>query len=137
MYGRHRKGFYNIRVNETSSLNQNERTCYDVKIENNTVTIDVKNVTYTTTHKWGNIDMLFAKNYSTANTGNITLFLNETLFDLGKPVKIVLNGTEVFNDTVQPSIKAMVESCALFFDPERIFPAAINIDIAKKNGYIY
>lgn len=137
MYGRHRKGFYNIRVNETSRTNDNERTCYNVKTEDNTLIINVTNVTYTTTHQWANIDMLFAKNYSTANKGNITVFLSETLFDFERPIKIILNGTEVFNGMVQPTLKAMVESCALFFDPERLFPAAVNIDIEKKNGYTY
>lgn len=131
MYGEHRKGFYNIRVNETSRENDSQRTCYDVKINDNTVLIDVKNVTYTTTYKVGGIDMLFAKSYSDAKKGNITVFLNEELFNLEKPVEIVLNGKKIFSGTVTPTLKAMVESCALFFDPERIFPASIEIDIEK------
>jgi hypothetical protein len=28
----------------------------------------------------------------------------------------------------------MVESCALYYDPERIFPAAIEVDIANQKA---
>lgn len=137
MYGRHRKGFYNIRVNETSRENDSQRTCYEVEMKENTIKLNISNVTYITTHKLGNIDMLFSKKHTVAQKGNITIFLNENLFDLNKPVKVILNGKEIFNEKIKPTLKAMIESCALFFDPERIFPAAINIDIEKSCGYIY
>ena len=129
MYGRHRTGFYNIRVNETSRNNDDERTCYEVSIADNTVEVTVKNVTYTTTQTIYNIPMLFSKEYSMATKGNITIFLNEELFDLTKPIKVVVNGKESFYGKVRPDVKAMVESCAEYFDPERVFPAMINVDI--------
>ena len=131
MYGRHRTGFYNIKVNGTSRNNDEERTCYEVTIKDNTVTIDVQNVSYTTTKSIYNIPMFFAKEYSPATKGNITVFLNEELFDLTRPVRIVVNGKEKFNGNVQPTIKAMVESCCEFFDPERVFPASIEVDIEQ------
>lgn len=131
MYGQHRKGFYNIRVNETSRENDSQRTCYDVNINDNVISIDVNNVTYTTTHKVGGIDMLFAKNYSKAQKGNITVYLNEQRFNLNNPVEVILNGKKIFSGIITPTLKAMIESCALFFDPERIFPASIDIDIEK------
>jgi hypothetical protein len=55
--------------------------------------------------------------------------LSEKLFDFTKPVKVVVNVNEVFNGMVTPTVKAMVESCAEYFDPERVFPAAITVDI--------
>ena len=129
MYGRHRTGFYNIRVNETSRTNDEERSCYEVQFDGNTINITVKNVTYTTTKAIYNIPMLFSRSYTDASKGNITIFLSEKLIDFTKPVRIVVNGKEVFNSKVKPTLKAMVESCAEFFDPERVFPASVDVDI--------
>ena len=129
MYGRHRKGFYNIRVNETSRNNEQERTCYEVSINGNRIDIKVNNVTYTTVESLQGIPMTFAKNYTPATKGSITLFLNETLADLSKPIEVTVNGKQQYNSKAKPTIKAMAESCALFFDPERVFPVAIDIAI--------
>ena len=129
MYGRHRTGFYNLRVNETSRNNDEERTCYEVNIKDNTIEMTVKNATYTTTQEIYNIPMFFERDYKVATKGNVTLFLNEELFDLTKPVKVIVNGKEAFNGKVTPTIEAMVESCAEYFDPERVFPAKIDIEI--------
>lgn len=129
MYGRRRTGFYNIRVNEDARNSDEERSCYEVQIEDNTVNITVKNVKYTTTQAIYGIPMFFAKEYQPATKGNITIFLNEELFDLTEPVKVVVNGKEQFNGVVTPTIKAMIESCAEYFDPERVFPAAIDVEI--------
>jgi hypothetical protein len=73
--------------------------------------------------------MYFSKSYTPATKGNVTIYLNEKLFDLAKPVKVIVNGNEVFNGVVTPTLKAMAESCAEFFDPERLFPAEITVDI--------
>ena len=129
MYGRKRTGFYNIRVNEDSNNSEEERSCYEVNISDNTIEVEVKNVKYTTTHSIYNIPMLFTKEYSTATKGNITIFINEELFDLSKPIQVIVNGKEKFNGRVRPNVRAMVESCAEYFDPERIFPASIDVEI--------
>ena len=129
MYGRHRTGFYNLKVNETSRANDEERTCYEVKINGNTIELKVDNVTYTTTHAIYNIPMLFERSYTPATKGNVTLFLNEELFDLSQPVRVVVNGKEAFNGKVKPAVEAMVKSCAEFFDPERVFPAEVTVEI--------
>ena len=129
MYGRHRKGFQNIRVNKTSRNNDEERTCYEMYIKGNVITLNVKNVTYTTTVQMQGIPMLFDKKYKKAEKGNITIFLTEKLFDFEKPIIVVLNGKIVHNGVVTPTLKSMVESCALFYDPERVFSAAIDIEI--------
>ncbi len=129
MYGRHRKGFYNIRVNETSRNNDEERTCYEVTTEANRININVKNVTYTTTETKMGIPMVFSKSYAPATKGNITLFLNDKLADLTKPIEVIVNGKTAFSGKVKPTVKAMAESCALFFDPARVFPVAIEVAI--------
>lgn len=129
MYGRHRTGFYNIRVNGTSRNNDEERSCYEVSISDNTVTLNVKNVTYTTTHAMYNIPMLFSKEYSEATKGNVTIFLSEKHFDFTEPITVIVNGKEVFKGKIKPNLKSMVESCAEFYDPERVFPASIDVEI--------
>ena len=129
MYGRHRKGFQNIRVNTTSRNNEEERTCYEMRIQGNTILLNVKNVTYRTTGTMQGIPMLFEKSYTKATKGNITIFLSEELFDFKKPVIVVVNGKIAYNGVATPSLKSMAESCVLFYDPERVFPAAIEIDI--------
>ena len=129
MYGRHRTGFYNLKVNETSRNNDEERTCYEMSIADNTVTLTVQNVTYTTTQLIYNIPMYFSKSYAPATKGNVTIYLSEKLFDFTKPIRVIINGNEAFNGKVTPTLKAMTESCAEFFDPERLFPAEITVDI--------
>ena len=129
MYGRHRTGFYNLRVNETSRNNDEERTCYEVSIKENTIELKVENVTYTTTKSIYNIPMYFSRSYTKATKGNVTLYLNEELFDLSKPVKVVVNDKVAFDGKVEPTVEAMVESCAEYFDPERVFPAKIDGEI--------
>lgn len=129
MYGRHRTGFYNLKVNETSRNSDEERTCYEVKIEDNCIELNVRNVNYTTTQSIYNIPMFFSKEYSVATKGSVTLFLNEELFDLSQPVKVIVNGKEAFNGKVKPTVEAMVESCAEYFDPERVFPAKVEVEI--------
>ena len=129
MYGRHRTGFYNLRVNETSRENDEQRTCYEVHVADNVLTLSVQNVEYTTIEEIYGIPMMFSKKYTPATKGSVTLFLNEKLFDLSKPVKIVVNGKEAYNGIVKPTLKAMVESCAEYFDPERVFPASVDVVI--------
>lgn len=134
MYGRKREGFYNLKVNINPSSTNNDRSCFEVKMDNNTIDLTVKRVRYTTTYTLGGIPMFFAKKYTDATRGNVTIYLNEELFDLTKPVKVILNGKEIFNGMVGTSLKAMVESCAIYYDPERLFPASIDIDIASKSA---
>lgn len=129
MYGRHRKGFCNIRVNETSRNSDDERTCYEMRITGNTIFLTVRNATYRTTKEIQGIPMLFEKSYAKATKGNITIFLTEKLFDFSKPITIIANGRLAYKGTVTPTLKSMVESCALFYDPERVFPAAVDIEI--------
>ena len=127
MYGRHRTGFYNLKVNETSRENDEQRTCYEVYIADNVINLSVNNVEYTTVEQIYGIPMTFSKKYSPATKGCVTLYLNEKQFDLSKPVKVIVNGKEAFNGIVKPTLKAMVESCAEYFDPERLFPAAVDV----------
>lgn len=135
MYNRQREAFYNIKILERSSSSTSLRPCYELIREGNTMNLNVKLVKYTTTYTQGGIEMYFSKTYSKPTSrGKVRVYLNEEEYDLSQPVKVVLNGTEIFNGVVTPTLETMVESCALFYDPERLFPAAIDIDIAKKSA---
>lgn len=131
MYGRVRNAFYNIKVNKDSKDTPEQRTCYEMCIEGNTVHLNIKNVTYKCTYASSGIEFLFAKEYTESTHGHLTLYLNHHLVNLQKRVIIIVNGTTVYNNKVKANLQNIVESCALFYDPERLFPCAVDIDIAK------
>ncbi len=125
MDGRRRKGFYNLAIKERPD--EKARTRYEMTIENNHITLNVDNVTYETTQKdpqWG-IELKFKKSYTPAATGKVLIYLNNELIDLKQKVTLTVNGKQVFQGKVKPDLKHLVNSCATFFDPQRIYPAAI------------
>ena len=134
MYGRYREAFYNIKVIENATTSSVARACYELKRYDNTIDLNVNIVNYSTSYSQGGIEMFFNKKYSTPRKGKIRIYLNEEEYDLSQPVKVVLNGNEIFNGMVMPTLETMVESCALFYDPERLFPAAIDVDIAANSA---
>ncbi len=88
-------------------------------------------MTYETTQKdprWG-IELTFKKHFTPATKGRFTLYLCQELEDLKKPVTVTVNGKEVFKGKVKLDLKHMVNSCATFYDPCRLFPAAIEITL--------
>lgn len=127
MDGLHRTGFYNLKVIKRPDAKL--RTRYDVSISNNEVDIVVENVNYETTERdpmYG-IELKFNKSYTIAHNGAFTLYLDEHLVNLSDKVIVKVNGKEVYNKRLQLDIKNMQESIATFYDPKRIYPAAINI----------
>lgn len=131
MDGRHRNGFYNIHVNERSDKADNTQTYYEMSIQGNTINVKVSTVTYDILQRdpnWG-IEMKFKKSYKPATSGKFTIYLNEQLVDLKVPVTIIVNGKQVFQGKVKANVKNMVNSCATFFDPYRIYPAAVEIKL--------
>lgn len=131
MDGLYRNGFYNIYVNRRSNPDESTRTMYEMDIDGNNIDLRVSLVTYSTTEtdsKWG-IALDFTKQYTPATTGEITLYLNNHLVDLSRPVTLTVNGKQVFQGTLPARLENMVNSCAEFFDPARIYPASIRIDL--------
>jgi hypothetical protein len=51
------------------------------------------------------------------------------LVDLSAPVTVVVNGKTAFTGDVKPLADVMVESAALFFDPARVFPASVDVEV--------
>lgn len=132
MDGRRRKGFYNLYTDGQAD----GRICYELDIEDNRLALKVDKVTYHTTEtdpKWG-IELKFAKTLTPLLKGKITVYLCDELVDLRKEVVLTVNGQKVFEGKVKPDIRHLVNSCAAYFDPLRLYPAAIEIDLDAIGG---
>ena len=127
MDGWHRTGFYNLVVKRRPD--KHLRTRYDVEIAGNRIDLAISDVHYQTVKvdpKWG-IELDFARTYTPATGGELTLYLNEHLVDLEREVTVYVNGRQVYQGRVECSVGPMMESLGTFYDRERIFPAAIDI----------
>ena len=69
-----------------------------------------------------------AKNEITINgpSSGFSLYLNDKLVDLSKPIRVVINGNEAFNDYAKYSVAALLDSIADKRDPEQFFYAKID-----------
>ncbi len=133
MDGIYRKGFYNLFVTERSNDDTKSRTYYELDIKGNNIDLKVDLVTYKPTEidpNWG-IELAFEKSYQPATKGKVMIYLCEELVNLDKEITLTVNGKEVFKGKVKPELKHIVNSCAAFFDPERLYPAAIEVDLTK------
>ena len=130
---RWRDGFYNLYVLEPSDSREDPmvRSRYEMTIEGNTVDIDVKVVTVSATEWSADAGMNIGceKSYADPAKGKLRVYLNEELVDLSQPVVVKVNGVEKFNGTVDYNSKHLVESCARYFDPYRVFAAAVDVDV--------
>jgi predicted esterase len=61
------------------------------------------------------------------SSSGISVFLNEKMVNLSKPVKVMVNGKEVFKDYVYYSASALLESIQDKKDPEQYFTAKIDL----------
>jgi len=130
MDGRYRKGFYNLVVNQRSNTDDSSRAFYTLIIDNNTISLNVDLVTYETTdwHSSG-VPTRFSRTFTPATEGKVTIYLCPNLVDLNRPITLTVNGHQAFSGRVIPELRHLVNSTAIFFDPERIFPAAIEVDL--------
>ncbi|MFI3295713.1 MAG: hypothetical protein R3Y19_06805 [Rikenellaceae bacterium] len=130
MDGVYRDGFYNLAVVERSNDDFDTRTRYKMAIKDNKITLNVDEFTYevTSRNKWG-LELSYTKEYTPATSGKVIVYLNDELVDLSKKVTLIVNGVEVFSGKVKPTLESMVNSCATFFDSQRVYPASIEVDI--------
>lgn len=130
-----REGFYNLRALEGQNGNTdgNVHDAYEMTIEGNTVTLNVYSVTVTPAELvsedgWTmNVDV--ERTAVPASTGKVRIYLNNKLVDMNSPVTVIVNGRKAFEGKVTPSVAAMVESVDLFFDPARVFPASVDVEV--------
>lgn len=133
MDGMYRKGFYNIAVLERSNQDFSTRTFYEMSIYGNEITMTVDDIRYTTTEKdpiYG-IEMQFSKDRTPSQKGRFIVYLCPELVNLDEEVTLTVNGKVAFEGLLEPELKHIVNSCAIFFDPHRLYPAAIEVDLSN------
>lgn len=132
---RYRDAFYNVRVLEPSDDRSNAmvRSTYEMNISGNNVNLTVNNVTLTETDPvspaTGTVNIGVDKKFTPASKGRVRIYLNSSLVDLSQPVTVSVNGSQKFSGNVTLSGRTIAETCALFFDPLRLFPAYVDVDI--------
>ena len=128
MDGLKRNAFYNLQVLEETDA---YRTRYEFTANaDNSIEIKVDGVKYNATWKdphWG-IDMLFSKDLTPAQHGNMRVFLSDQLVDLKKKVTVRINGKQVFCGKVKSSKKTRKLSQELWGDPMRDFKHAVEVN---------
>lgn len=130
MDGRYRDGFYNLYVKERSD-DGSARSCYEMTIDGNTVDLQVTTMTSEVaerTSEW-NLAKTYNKTHTPATKGKVVVYLNDELVDLTQPVTVRVNGREAFNGMVELNTANLINSCAAFFDPERLYPAAVEVTV--------
>ena len=131
MDGIYRRGFYNIAIHERDTIGGNERTRYEMTVRDNTIELTIDRVQYEVTQReprW-NIPVKHAKHYEPAKKGAFTLYLSDEMVDFSRKVIVIVNGRKMYHGKVRPDMKHMVNSCAAFFDPERVFATGIDIQL--------
>lgn len=133
MDGLYRDGFYNIAVLERSNPDASTRTFYEMTIEGNNIVMTVDEITYTTTESdpvYG-IELWFEKSKTPSSKGRFIVYLCPELVDLDEEVTLTVNGKQVFKGIAQQDLRHIINSCATFFDPHRLYTAAIEVDLAE------
>ncbi|OYU44381.1 MAG: hypothetical protein CFE44_13235 [Burkholderiales bacterium PBB4] len=59
----------------------------------------------------------------------LRLWLHESLIDFSKPLIVKINGKEVSKGKVPPGLKSMMESLQRHGDPQRIYPAFLDVEV--------
>lgn len=128
--GVYRKGFYNLVVDKPAD--PEGRMYYDMRINNNNIVLNVHDVVYEQTLSdpiW-HLGLEFTRSYSYSESGRVTVFLCSELVSLEKPVTLIVNGKIVFRGMLELKRSNLINSCAAFSDPARLYPAAIEVNLA-------
>ena len=130
MDGLKRNGFYNLYVEKTSS-SKDIRNYYEMNIEGNHIDLKIARVNYKAIESRGGIDIKFSRKEGREFRGIVRIYLNDQLVDMSKPVTVTANGKLRFEGMLTPNLNDMVNSCARYFDPERIYSTSVLVDLSK------
>lgn len=138
MDGRKRDAFYNLAVVEPEGRDADGsplRTRYELSVDSasNTVDLAVYRVHYTVTltdPHWG-IQLLFSRSYEPADEGLVRVYLAPEMLDLSKPVRLRVNGRDMGRRKLTMTEETVAESCRLFGDPMRLYPAKLDVVLGK------
>ena len=122
MHNRYRKGFYNVGIKEFPGLTEEDefnRILFNIVFDkaNNLITIDSQLMS-------DEMDRL-----KELTGGAISLYLDDRYVNYSRRVKVIHNGKVVFNSRLKLREENIVESCALFGDPERLYPARVDVKL--------
>lgn len=122
MHGRYRKGFYNVAIDNLPEIKEEDefnRIFFDIKYntEVNTIIIDASLMSD---------EMTQLKDIT---EGQISLFLDDSYVDYSKNVKVIYNGNIIHDAKLKLKEENLVESCGLFGDPNRLYPAKLSITL--------
>lgn len=128
--GRYRRGFYNLVPLQRPA--GDERTYYEETIHDNVIDLKISRVTYhddkiSDRYKGFRLVLTYTRSYIPAVGGKLRIYFSPELVDLTKPVRVRINGKEVFQGRVEANLSHLASSCALFYDPARLFPAAVDV----------
>ncbi|MEO6684075.1 MAG: hypothetical protein ABIN48_14730 [Ginsengibacter sp.] len=122
MHGRYRTGFYNIGIDKPLNISDTaeiDRAVFDLQMDKDKNTIHL-DVWLTDAHQIKKEEV---------QQGEISIYLGPELINLSKKVKLYYRGKLIFNKKVSLNKRILIESCALFGDPERIFPGKITVNL--------
>lgn len=129
MDGRRREGFGCLRPLRRPAGGADGRTCYEMTLHDNCLDVTVSAVSYETLEadpQWG-IPLRQRRALSPATGGRLRVYLDEAQVDFRRPLVVRVNGREVFRGRVRPDARHLVESCALFGDPLRLYAVAVDV----------
>jgi predicted esterase len=122
MDGRYRHCFYNIAINKSLEIKEGDefdRAYFDFKTDQKS------NSVYIIGHLTTPVEDKITK----FKAGEITVYLGDQLIDLSKKVNVYYNNKKVHSKKLKLSEQSLIESCATFGDPERLFPAKVTITL--------
>lgn len=127
--GIYREGFYNLFIPDGGK--PSDRRQYEMTISGNVIDIKVSSVSYTPV-QWAPEPYKNAVRYDRTSTkvsgGKIRIYLCDELVDLDQPVVVKVNGKEVFNGMLERRFEDMVNSCAIYFDPSRLYTSSVEVE---------
>ena len=127
MDGVKRNAFYNLEVLREET---NDRYDYEMTLEGNTLHLEVNRVEYLITERdphWG-IELNHTRRYHPARHGKVRIYVSEELVRLDQPLSVHVNGKLMGHFPIQLRRSILCQSCQLFGDPLRLFPAAIEVE---------
>ena len=130
MDGRRRSGFANMQVLESPVDEGEGRMRYEMRVSGDSVVLAVDSVSYTPVEyapSWGQFPIRWHKSFTPAKGGRLRLFLGDSIVNPSRRITVTVNGAVKFRGKLRADVQAMAESAALFGDPRRVFPYAVEL----------
>lgn len=122
MDGRYRRSFYNVFVRKPLNISEEDefdRASFKFRIDkkDNAIYLETK------------LQDKMSSKSKPVDSGEISIYLAEDMLDLSKKIKVYYQGKLVENKKLKLSEGNIIASCAIFADPERLFPARVDLKL--------